>query len=71
MNNLFSTSHLPLKIKKVPIPTTYKGPISSISFSTGVIYGLSVLWPILQYKLHQWKVITLKQFEKKGASTKS
>ena len=66
---IFQILHYGFTIKEVPIPTTYKGPISSISFSTGVVYGLSVLWLIVQYKLHQWKVITLKQFGKKGKST--
>lgn len=61
---IFQILHYGFTIKEVPIPTTYKGPISSISFSTGVVYGLSVLWLIVQYKLHQWQVITLKQFEK-------
>jgi glycosyltransferase involved in cell wall biosynthesis len=61
---IFQILHYGFTIKEVPIPTTYKGPISSISFSTGVVYGLSVLWLIAQYKLHQWKIITLKQFEK-------
>jgi len=65
---IFQILHYGFTIKEIPIPTTYKGPISSISFSTGVVYGLSVLWLILQYKLHQRKVITLKQFEGKEAS---
>ena len=66
---IFQILHFGFTIKEVPIPTTYKGPISSISFSIGVIYGLSVLWLIVQYKLHQWKVITMKPFEKKETST--
>jgi hypothetical protein len=59
---IFQIIHYGFTIKEVPIPTTYKGPISSISFSTGVVYGLSVLGLIFQYKLHQWKIIQLKQF---------
>jgi glycosyltransferase involved in cell wall biosynthesis len=59
---IFQILHYGFTIKEVPIPTTYNGPISSISFSTGVVYGLSVLWLIVQYKLHQWKIIRLKQF---------
>ena len=59
---IFQIIHYGFTIEEVPIPTTYKGPISSISFSTGVVYGLSVLWLIVQYKLHQWNVIQLKQF---------
>jgi glycosyltransferase involved in cell wall biosynthesis len=59
---IFQILHYGFTIKEVPIPTTYKGPISSISFSTGVVYGLSVLWLIVQYKLHQWRIIRLQQF---------
>jgi glycosyltransferase involved in cell wall biosynthesis len=59
---IFQIIHYGFTIKEVPIPTTYAGPISSISFSTGVVYGLSVLRLIVKYKLHQWKMITLKQF---------
>jgi len=59
---IFQIIHYGFTIKELPIPTTYKGPISSISFSTGVVYGLSVLGLICKYKLHQWKVIQLKQF---------
>lgn len=59
---IFQIIHYGFTIKEVPIPTTYEGPISSISFSTGVVYGLSVLGLIVKYKLHQWNIIKQKQF---------
>jgi len=59
---IFQILHLGFTIKEIPIPTTYKGPISSISFSTGVVYGLAIFWLILKFKLHQWHIIRQKQF---------
>lgn len=59
---IFQIIHHGFTIKEVPIPTTYEGPISSISFSTGVVYGLSVLGLVVKYKLHQWNIIKQKQF---------
>ena len=59
---IFQILNLGFKIKEVPIPTTYKGPISSISFFTGVVYGLSIFWLILKFKLHKWNIIKQKQF---------
>ena len=58
---IFQIPHYGFTIKEVPIPTTYEGPISSISSSTGVVYGLSDLRLIVQHKLHQRKIIRLKQ----------
>jgi len=59
---IFQILHLGYTIREVPIPTTYKGPISSISFSTGVVYGLAILWLIVKFKLHQWGIVKQKQF---------
>ena len=59
---IFQIIHFGFTIKEVPIPTTYEGPISSISFSTGVVYGLSVLGLIAKYLLHKWNIIRQKQF---------
>ena len=59
---IFQILNLGFTVKEVPIPTSYKGPISSISFSTGVVYGLSVLWLIFKFKLHQWNIIVQKKF---------
>jgi glycosyltransferase involved in cell wall biosynthesis len=59
---IFQIINAGFSIKELPIPTTYSGPISSISFITGVVYGLSILWLILKFKLHQWNIIQQKQF---------
>lgn len=59
---IFQILNAGFRIKEVPIPTNYKGPISSISFSTGVVYGLSIFWLILKYKLHKWNIIKQAQF---------
>lgn len=59
---IFQILHLGFTIREVPIPTTYQGPISSISFSTGVVYGLAILWLIVNLKLHHWGIVKQKQF---------
>jgi glycosyltransferase involved in cell wall biosynthesis len=59
---IFQILNTGFRIKEVPIPTNYKGPISSISFWTGVVYGFSIFWLILKYKLHSWKFIQQPQF---------
>ena len=60
---IFQIINAGFSIKELPIPTTYSGPISSISFFTGVVYGLSIFWLILKFKLHQWNIIHRRQFE--------
>jgi glycosyltransferase involved in cell wall biosynthesis len=59
---IFQILNLGFRIKEVPIPTTYSGPISSISFGVGVIYGLSIFWLICKYKLHAWHIVRRQQF---------
>lgn len=59
---IFQILHLGFSIKEVPIPTSYSGPISSISFLTGVVYGLSVIWLILKFLLHKWNILKQDQF---------
>ncbi len=59
---IFQIINAGFSIKELPIPTTYSGPISSISFVTGVVYGISIFWLIMKFKLHQWGIITQKQF---------
>jgi len=59
---IFQILNAGFSIREVPIPTTYRGPISSISFSTGVVYGLSIFWLILKFKLHQWRIVRQRQF---------
>ena len=59
---IFQIIYAGFSITELPIPTTYSGPISSISFFTGVVYGLSIFLLILKFKLHQWNIIQQKQF---------
>jgi glycosyltransferase involved in cell wall biosynthesis len=59
---IFQILNTGFRIKEVPIPTNYKGPISSISFSAGVVYGLSIFLLILKYKFHKWNIIKQPQF---------
>jgi len=60
---LFQILNAGFRIKEIPIPTTYSGPISSISFSTGVVYGLSIFLLVFRFKLHQWNILHRRQFE--------
>jgi len=59
---LFQICHLKFKIKELPIPTTYEGPISSVSFKAGAIYGLSIFKLIIKYLLHKWGIRIQGQF---------
>jgi hypothetical protein len=60
---LFQICHHKFRIKELPIPTTYEGPISSVSFKDGAVYGLSIFKLIVKYLLHKWGIRKLKQFE--------
>jgi glycosyltransferase involved in cell wall biosynthesis len=60
---IFQILNAGFRIREVPIPTTYSGPISSISFSTGVVYGLSIFLLVFRFKLHQWNILHRRQFE--------
>lgn len=51
-----------LRIKEIPVSTRYSFDSSSVSFRSGVIYGLSILKTILKYLLFKWGIIKLKQF---------
>ncbi|MEI6125136.1 MAG: glycosyltransferase family 2 protein [Pseudomonadota bacterium] len=59
---LFQICHLKFRIKELPIPTTYEGPISSVSFWDGAIYGLSIFQLIFKYLLHKWGIRKREQF---------
>jgi glycosyltransferase involved in cell wall biosynthesis len=59
---IFQICSLGFRIKEVPIPTSYGGTISSVSFSEGVTYGIAIFGLILKYKLHMWKIIQREQF---------
>ncbi len=59
---LFQICHFRARIVELPIPTTYDGPISSVSLKEGVIYGLSIFGLIFRYLLHKWNIRQQKQF---------
>ena len=43
-----------MRIREVPIVTRYFDEASQISFRRSCIYGLSILWTMLRFKLHKW-----------------
>lgn len=51
------------RIAEVPVPTRYFPEASSASFVQSSIYGLSILWLLLLYKLHRSGLMRQKQFE--------
>ena len=51
------------RIVEVPVPTRYFAEASSASFVQSSIYGLSILWLLLRYKLHDAGWLRQRQFE--------
>jgi len=51
-----------LRFKEIPVSTRYAFDSSSVSFKSGVIYGLSILVTIVKYLLFKWRIIKFKQF---------
>ena len=51
-----------LRFKEIPVSTRYAFDSSSVSFKSGVIYGLSILVTILKYLLFKCRIIKFKQF---------
>lgn len=54
---------LKLRITEVPVPTRYFAQASSASFLQSSRYGLSILWVLARYLLHQSGVLRQRQFE--------
>ena len=52
-----------LRIAEVPVPTRYFPQASSASFWQSTVYGLSILFLLTSYQLHQWGVWKQRQFE--------
>lgn len=55
-----------MKIEEIPITTRYFDEASSINFFHSSIYGLSILWTLLKYRLHHHHILKLKQFDSKN-----
>jgi len=51
------------RMVEVPIPTRYDDFSSSIDLKKSIKYGITLLFKIMQYKLHQFRIIRFKQFE--------
>jgi glycosyltransferase involved in cell wall biosynthesis len=43
-----------LRISETPVPTRYFPQASSASFWQSLVYGVSILWLLVKYQLHQW-----------------
>jgi len=54
---------LNMRIAEVPVPTRYFPEASSASFVQSSIYGLSILWLLLKYKLHRLGLVRQRSFE--------
>ena len=50
---IVQTLNYGFRIKEIPIPTKYSKEASSISFRRSVVYGISILWTLIKYILHQ------------------
>lgn len=51
------------RIAEVPIPTRYDIYSSSIGLKKAIKYGLTLFFKVMQYKIHQLRIIRFKQFE--------
>src|SRR6266853_143788 len=52
-----------MRIAEVPVPTRYFPEASSASFVQSSIYGLSILWLLLKYRLHSLGLVRQRSFE--------
>lgn len=63
---IVQTLNYGFRIKEIPIPTRYFKDASSVNFRRSVIYGLSILWTLAKYKLHQMRIISFSLFLKRS-----
>jgi glycosyltransferase involved in cell wall biosynthesis len=54
---------LKLRITEVPVPTRYFAQASSATFWQSSRYGLEILWLLVRYELHRFRIVRQKQFE--------
>jgi glycosyltransferase involved in cell wall biosynthesis len=52
-----------MRIAEVPVPTRYFAQASSASFGQSLVYGLSILWVLVKYRLHRSGLRRQRQFE--------
>ena len=55
--------HFGFRLGDIPVPTRYEKVSSSINFRRSVVYGLSTLWTLVRWKLHQGKIVRCALFE--------
>ena len=55
--------NLKLRIAEVPVPTRYFAQASSASFVASTRYGISILWLLLQYRLHRSGILHQRRFD--------
>ncbi len=48
---------------EVPVRTRYNPDASTVSFRGSVRYGFGVLWTLLRYQLHRWKIASCRKFD--------
>jgi glycosyltransferase involved in cell wall biosynthesis len=51
-----------MRFQEIPVTTRYSFDSSSVSFKSGVIYGLSILKTIVKYLLFKWDMIKYRQY---------
>jgi len=50
------------RLAEVPIPSRYEGDSSSIGFFKSVKYGLTLVYEVFLFKLHQYGIVKIKLF---------
>jgi glycosyltransferase involved in cell wall biosynthesis len=55
-----------MRIAEVPVPTRYFAQASSASFGQSLVYGLSILWVLIKYRMHRSGLRRQRQFESLG-----
>lgn len=59
---LMQASHMGFRIREVPARCRYFDDMSSVGFSTGVVYGLKTLWSGVRLILHRNRILPSRKF---------
>lgn len=51
-----------MRFVEIPIETRYFDEASQINFRRSSIYGLGILWRLLRYRLHRWRIVRDRHF---------